>query len=170
MGDWNGNDKTPQLPDGLTRRKKIGQRTPGSETSSCRTGDRRPRHQQTVPQFLSQQWIPSATNVEVSGTMRHSALAEEEEEEERREKRERKGERTEESSSSIKVNGQARGLRRERAQRERVVLRMGAGRVAGRILATSARRDRLAAKVVIKDTLVSSRLELLEVCVQWERA
>ena len=101
MGDWNGNDKTPQLPDGLTRKKQIGQRAPGSETSSCRAGDKRPRRHQTVPQFLSQQWIPSATNVEVSGTIRTSALVEkeeeeveEEEEEERRENRERKEART----------------------------------------------------------------------------
>ena len=84
-------------------------------------------------------------------------------------------ERVEESSSSRKAvpkanTSTARGLHRERAQRERVVLRMGAGRVAGRILVTSARRDRLATKVVKKDILVSSLLELLEVYVQWERA
>ena len=168
MGDWNGNDKTPQLPDGLTRMKKIGQRTPGSETSSCRAGDKRPRHQQTVPQSLSQQWIPSATNVEVSGTMRHSALVEEEEEE-RRETRERRAS-TEGSSSSRKDSGQAKGQAQDQGQRERVVRKMDAGRVAGRILGTSARRDRLAAKVVRQDTLESSRLELLEVYVQWERA
>ena len=98
--------------------------------------------------------------------MPHSALVEEEEEEERREKRERKEARTEESSSSRKANGQAK----DQGQRERVVRKMDAGRVAGRILGTSARRDRLAAKVVRKDILESSRLELLEVCVQWERA
>ena len=169
MGDWNGNDKTPQLPDGLTRMKKIGRRTPGSATSSSRAGDRRPRHQQTAPQFLSQQWIPSATNVEVSGTMRHSALVEEEEEE-RRERRERREARTEVSSSSRKANGRAKGQAKDQGQRERVVRKMDAGRVAGRILGTSARRDRLAAKVVRKDILESSRLELLEVYVQWERA
>ena len=60
----------------------------------------------------------------------------------------------------------ARGLHRERAQRERVGQRMGAGRVAGRILVTSARRDRLATKVVKKDILESSRFEVYK---QWER-
>ena len=121
-----------------------------------------------MPQFPFQQWIPSATNVEVSGATLHSALAEEEEEEEkeRREKRER----TEESSSSRKANGQAKGQAKDQGRRERVVRKMDAGRVAGRILGTSARRDRLAAKVVRKDILESSRLELLEVYVQWERA
>ena len=101
--------------------------------------------------------------------MLHSALAEDEEEE-RREKRERKEARTEESSSSRKANGQAKGQAKDQGQRERVVRKMDAGRVAGRILVTSARRDRLATKVVKKDILVSSLLELLEVYVQWERA
>ena len=80
--------------------------------------------------------------------MLHSALAEEEEE--RMEKRERK-----------------EAITEERTQRERVVLRMGAGRVAGRILVTSARRDNLATRVVKKDILESSRLEVYK---QLERA
>ena len=113
MGDWKGNDKTPQLPDGLTRKKKIGQRTPGSETFSCRAGDKRPRHQQTVPQFLSQQWIPSVTNVEVSGTMLHSALAEEEEEEEE-ERREKKGK--ERGQERRKAGVPTRPMARQRAR------------------------------------------------------
>ena len=101
------------------------------------------------------------------GTTLHSAPAEEEKEE-RRERRER----VEESSSSRKAvpkanTSTARGLHTERAQRERVGHRMGAGRVAGRILVTSARRDNLATKVVEKDTLESSRVGVYK---QSERA
>ena len=57
------------------------------------------------------------------------------------------------------------GPHRERAQRERVGQRMGAGRVAGRISVTNARRDNLATKVQ-RDILESDRLEVYK---QWVR-
>ena len=79
-------------------------------------------------------------------------------------------ERVEESSSSRKAvpkpnTSTARGLHRERAQRERVGQLMGVGRVAGRISVTSARRDNLATKVE-RDILESDRLEVYK---QWVR-
>ena len=70
------------------------------------------RHQVAAQSW--QQLIPSATNVEVSGTTRTSAPAEEEEE--RREKRERRA--SQEESRTRRVRDQARGQARAAQARE----------------------------------------------------
>ena len=105
------------------------------------------RHQVAAQSW--QQLIPSATNVEVSGTTLISAQAEEEEE--RREKRERRASQ-EESSRIRKDSGQARGQAKGQGQKEEKVRRMVAGRAVGRILDTSARM--LEARLGRRDTLV----------------
>ena len=151
----------------------IGKKIPGnSKTTSCRTGSSRTRRQEAAAsQFQSQRWIPSATSVEVSGTTLHSAPAEKVE----RKVVERVGrvERVEESSSSRRaapkvssITHKARDPHREKAQGGNVGQRMGAGRVAGRISVTNARRGNLATKVE-RDILESDRLEVYK---QWVRA
>ena len=70
------------------------------------------RHQVAAQSW--QQLIPSATNVEVSGTTLTSAQAEEEEE--RREKRERRA--SQEESRTRRVRDQARGQARAAQARE----------------------------------------------------
>ena len=79
----------------------------------CRIGTKK-RHQVAAQSW--QQLIPSATNVEVSGTTRTSAPAEEEEK--RRETRERRASQ-EESSRTRRVRDQARGQARAQAREEK---------------------------------------------------
>ena len=75
------------------------------------------RHQVAAQSW--QQLIPSATNVEVSGTTRTSAPAEEEEE--RREKRERRASQ-EESSRTRRARGQEKGQDQKEEKARRTVV------------------------------------------------